>query len=255
MVSCIPLIYTYRHTADDGRELRWSLRSVDQNLHLRDMGPVCPVVVGDEKPSWLDERVFVPSPPEARRDPGVHRVSNQVHNFIAGIRHLYESGMPAMKFLLMNDDFILLEHRHDVLNLHHIDWATFARNVERTGRDMEWYRVATRATSKWVQHCPEPRYSWELHAPMWMKLDRASALFHSMVANEPADAMPFPRTTYGCLVGYPDEEIVLGWDPLSLSRSMGTSWISTNEDKTRVGLFEMVSRRLTRPSRWEVTAQ
>lgn len=234
------LVYPWKPTDDDGAELRLSLRSVDAHLHLP--SSLVPVVAGADRPSWYrGEWVSVPTVE------GESPVMNMTRNLVAALENCDGD------VLLMNDDFLLLGHREDVLPLHGTPWRDHVRCLPEWDADpsMGWYADATRATDAVLRHLPNP-VSWETHVPMWLDAASAIGLFRGLTQRP---ACPLPRSLYGNVVGYGEHvRVYEGHDPLVLMAAglhLGSSWISVNEVKTSKGVLALARARLKRASRWE----
>lgn len=258
----IPLVYPYKATANDGADLRLSLRGVDRYLHLAD--GVLPVVVGaaGAKPTWLAEECWVEAEelPSGHRGDGVYsgvKTRNIVAALLRGMEHLQEAHRYEGDVLYMNDDFILMEPREDVLRLRGGSWAQFRGWLSRWEKnpEMAWYVESTRATDRMLRDARllTPLTNWETHAPMWMEAARAKGLLRALLC-QPVDAMAFPRTMYGNLIGYPGQRTYHAADPwLGGLSTVGMSWVSVNEEATAKAMRALVEGRLKAASRWERT--
>lgn len=251
----VALVYPYKHRPqDDGEELRLSLRSVETYLHLTGVTDVMPVVVGTTPPTWLDPSCFVRS--EGEIDGGdATKTHNTVRAVLNGLRHIAvprDGANLAAECLYMNDDFVLLEPRTDVLDLWNADTEEIWRNVNRVHSSMAWWREGMTAARTWCTRAGiAGPLNWEMHLPMWLRRDRAGDLCSALLTQTPDPVkVPFLRTTYGNLVGY-DRPVYPARDVLATDHSYGSSWISLHDTYSRKWLFRETMLRLPAPSRWE----
>jgi hypothetical protein len=96
------IVYIYRHSRDDGRELRYSLRSLSNVPH----GKV--FIIGD-KPKWTKGIVHVPA-----SDPHGLKALNALHKITVACR----DPRVSEDFVLMNDDFYVLKPIPGIPTLH-----------------------------------------------------------------------------------------------------------------------------------------
>lgn len=142
-------------------ELRWSLRCLDAHMPGRRVW-----IVGHKLP-WLTGVEHL----STRQDD--HKHLNTLANLRAACRH----GDISPQFVLMNDDFFLLQDVVDqVPTLHRGTLNEFIAQYRRTegGARLGWYQraVQTRETLAKLGHDPDAVLSYELHVPMVVDRER-----------------------------------------------------------------------------------
>lgn len=168
----------YLFGGDGGGELRHSLRTVG-NLRQVDR-----VVVSGRHPDWLSGEVV-------RVSPGGHGPSKH-HSTWANLRAACADRRLSDEFVLMNDDFFVLEPV-DAIPV----WHT---GVLSLGRPRTKYHDKRRdATVRMLEALAAPgRLCYELHTPMVLHRRLMLALMRHVEDRLPAGAEPvWKRTLYG----------------------------------------------------------
>jgi len=233
------LLYSYLTTEDDGEELRYSLRSVEENLH---MGTLDVMVVGD-KPSWFVNGIHVEGNPT--RDKATNMMFN-VHAACSALQSLN-----VLNAVYLSDDYLLMYPQEDVFPIHRGTLEDHIRAFRKFKDEDDWYRVALDATFNLLTRAghPEP-LSWEMHLPMPLNVEMA---VKSLAPFLKADPAPFWRTMYGNLVGFPrpayrsQDGLYYGQSPMRI----GTPWVSAIPSQWEGHMHRRARRMFKRPSRWE----
>lgn len=236
------LLYAYKATEDDGMELRYSLRSVERNLHVGDLDVM---VVGD-KPSWFVEGHHVEG------NPTQDKPTNMLWNVREACDRLWEWGVD--KAIYLSDDYLLMYPQEDVLPVAHgpLDKFVSSTYIKTKPKD-DWYRVAIEQTQRYLHRagCLEP-LSFEMHHPLPLDTARAGAVLSSFIGVMPA---PFWRTIYGNLVGF-ERPVRVAQDGLYFGQSpmkIGTPWVSAIPTAWEAHMERRARRMFREPSRWEST--
>lgn len=143
-------------------ELRYSLRSVAENLsHNR-------VWIVGGCPRWVSDEVGWIETPQAE-----HKHRNVRENIRAACRSEHVTD----RFILMNDDFFILQPTRRVEPLHRGTLDEFITQMAHTGGgQLSWHRraIETRRTLEMLGLDPAGLLSYELHVPM--VIDRQTVL-------------------------------------------------------------------------------
>jgi hypothetical protein len=235
------ILYSYRDDELGGRELKYSLRSLD--MFFKDDLEI--TIVGD-KPSWMVDvsHLQAPASPDSTT-----KVQNILRAVYLGADYLLSEGVT--RAIYCDDDYMLLDPVTDVLPLHRGSWAEYIKNRNRMWEDgIDWYRIGMEATDKVVGRLPaSTTMSYEVHRPMPFDPKRAVALLENFL-HVPPDECPFWRSTYGNLVGWPSGAHLARDVRAATSWPVGVPWISTDQK-----YWDKVAKRLgewfPEPSRWE----
>lgn len=233
------LLYAYKATEDDGEELRYSLRSVEKNLH---MGPLLVTVVGD-RPSWWRYN-FIPG------NPTDDKATNMLWNIAEATKSLWEDGVDEVIYL--SDDYLLMFPQEDIIPITYGDLADHIAEFRRFKGPDDWYRIAIERTQELLHHAGtlEP-LSFERHLPMPLDTAKASKILAPFSTRE--GPKPFWRTMYGNLAGF-DRPVRKSQDGLYYGQSpvrIGTPWVSAIPSAWEAHMRRRAHRMFPRPSRWE----
>lgn len=238
------LMYAYKATEDDGEELRYSLRSVEQNLHMPDLNVM---IVGD-RPSWFKGGMHVPG------NPSEDKPFNMLYNSVEGSRALTELGVSEAIYL--SDDHLLMFPQEDVMPL---SWGTLDEHVRyyrRIKAHGDWYREAIQETQRLVDrdtYLGKDALSFELHMPLPFYPEDLVGALDRYLKPEEGRPLPFWRTMYGNLVGY-RRDVRFTQDGLYYGQSpmrIGTPWVSAIPSQWEAHMRRRASRMFREPSRWE----
>ena len=136
----------------DDNEIRYSLRSVEENLE--NAGKV--FIVG-EFPAWMNESQLTHIP---AKDPYDHKIKNAVHKILIACNDKRISD----NFILMNDDFLFLTKQSVTGNIN-IGYIDDAQKEHKTRRG--YYFRAIRETNQMLKMARiEKPINYEAHYPM-----------------------------------------------------------------------------------------
>jgi len=223
---------------DSNEELRYALRSWEENLILPDGLQL--MTVG-YKPTWLDPEWHV----EGNRYKSVPLAV--FDNILLGSEAAAE--FIVKDALYMNDDFFCLDPvgavlpvRRNVTLAEHI--AQFPVNAGL------WWPRSLRLTAHWLaaRGFPHPD-SYEVHRPLPAS---PAAMYEALSRWDGGmnDTVPQWRTVYGTLNkvdAYPVQDVKLG---VNVS-GVGTPWVSTSDQSWR-RYAQSMKKRFQKPSRWEL---
>ncbi len=180
----LPAVYLYKKTSDKGRELRYSLRSLENIKNWN--GEV--FVVGDREP-WMNNLTVIAA------DKYPHRFSDVRAKYLAITR----SPLIPNDFILMNDDFFVTE-RAEVKPLH---------QGELSGGTSSWQQCKERTKVYLQSQGIAKPLDYDIHVPMIMNKDK---LAEALKANEGATEHTYlaNRSIYGNLHKIGGKEYVDG---------------------------------------------
>lgn len=229
-----------RPDAPGREELRYSIRSAVENFKFdyRDV-----VIVGDV-PDWFTG-VKMPLEPDA------DKWTNQRNSISAYVNHPYA----ADEFVLMNDDFFVLEPVAEIEPIRNTKGTAseFADGHVKHGRGC--WACAVITCSSWVaDETGDDPYIFEAHTPLMFD----TARLRDLVNRYPAD-IPFMA---GCTVaiagvGYPGRTVgnakVKGHDLPHLDHklSLPMPYISGNPDSWKAGLGKHIRDMYLGACEWE----
>jgi hypothetical protein len=228
------LIVPHRNGPGNDAEFRYSLRSIEVNLH--DPVPHNLVVVGD-CPDWLVPDVHLPA--SDPQPPNTGKVA-EIRNFVlAACREL--RGEPQALYL--DDDYFLLEPTEAVLPLYWGPLEDHRSMIIRRHSPEFWLAVAHTAT---IDYLPGRPQSWELHRPL--PINPSDALTVLPSNDEPL----LWRSLYGNLA-VPVRRAYRGGDgKLGNGRiPLGATWLSSSFNTWQRSLKQALVEALPEPSRWE----
>lgn len=222
---------------DDNEELRFAMRSWQQNLLLP--GGLTLITVG-HKPDWLTPDHHIPgnryeSVPAAVWD-----------NVSEGSVFAVDDG--AEEVLFMNDDFFCMDPMSSVLPVKRN--LTLAQHralyPEQSGL---WWTRSLDLTASWLsdQGYAHPD-SYEVHRPLLASPQAMLSALDTWEGGMEGD-LPQWRTVYGVLnevEAYPVPDVKLGPEVTGI----GSPWISTSDASWRKWQ-QAIRRRFQKPSRWE----
>lgn len=221
---------------DENEELRYALRSWEANLLM----PNLRLLTVGYRPIWLE--------------PDWHVEGNQYRSVNLAVFDNIRLGSAEAaqfnqrEFLLMNDDFFLLDPQREVLVTH--------RGVtlrEHAGTQAGWFPETLRLTHDWLVGVgiPHPA-SYEGHRPLPVRSwAMNTAIDRWLSENEEAakTRVPQARSLYANLFdggGYPVRDCKLGTN----SQGIGSPWVSTSDESWR-RFGPSIKKRFQKPSRWE----
>lgn len=219
-------------------ELRYSLRSVER--HLPHLGRV--VIVG-EHPPWLRNVTHLAVPDD--------RHSSKLANSAWKVRRAIEEGLVGNRFVLMNDDFLLLEDVTEIPPAHRgTIRANIARHTTRTGY---YFTAMQRMNELMRQRGYVDALDYELHQPMVFDTLPALLVLIDMQAIFGAQGALF-RSAYGNLAaigGEPraDCKVFRRWT----SPPRGPYCSTDNRVVLTHNFRAWVRERYPTPSRFEIT--
>lgn len=222
---------------DSNEELRYALRSWEENLILPDLELMivghCPPWV---KPDHMTEGNRHKSMPFAVFD-----------NIRLSAEDAYDRGYAEV--IYMNDDFFCMDPVGAVLPVRRN--ITLAEHIAQFPRNAGvWWPRSLRLTASWLasEGYPSPD-SYEVHRPLVAQAQgMLDALDRWDLSSE--DTVPQWRTVYGVLnevEAYPVTDAKIG----GKVTGVGTPWISTSDQSWRLYAGAM-KKRFQKPSRWEI---
>jgi hypothetical protein len=144
----LPILYAYRQTEDDGAELRYSLRSLNNITNWN--GEV--YIVGDV-PSWI-QGVHHKRPFKRSHDPYVD-VAGKLYDVFA------DSELPDT-FIYLNDDVYVTKK---------MTIKTYAEG-EINPTENGYHKNSLRMTKTWLQENGYPVLNYDIHTPMIIERDK-----------------------------------------------------------------------------------
>lgn len=220
---------------DTNEELRYSMRSWEENLILPDLE----LVIVGHCPSWVK--------PDDHLDG--NRIKSMPFAVFDNIRNVSEYLSGAGEAIYMNDDFFCMDPTGSVLPVKRN--TTLAEHIAKFPVNAGvWWPRSLRLTASWLasEGYPSPD-SYEVHRPLVADADdMAQALGRWDLRSE--DTVPQWRTVYGVLnevEAYPVQDAKIG----GKVTGVGTPWISTSDQSWRLYAGAM-KKRFQKPSRWEI---
>lgn len=223
---------------DSNEELRYALRSWQNNLHL---DTELRLLTVGHKPSWLSPDFHV----EGNRYKSAPLAVFDNVRLGAGwaVSNNWE------KVVYMNDDFFCLDPVGKILPVRRDQ--TLAEQIARyPGNASLWWPRSLRLTASWLldQGFPHPA-SYEVHRPLFCDPQgMLEALSRWPEGLE--DMVPQWRTVYGVLNGvdaHPVKDAKLGRNV----SGVGTPWVSTSDESWRL-YGRSIKPRFPKASRWEI---
>lgn len=225
------LVYIVRPGRNE--ELRFSLRSVAANL------PVESVTIVGDPPGWVTGCRVLPG----------NRYHTKVRNVYDNVRIAAEDPQVPAEFVLMNDDFYVLEPVTTIPTLHR---GPLAAHRDRLHPHRTWWTVSLDATIAFLRDRGfENPLSYELHTPMPVVKEKMAAVLSTAADYQP-DNPPQWRTIYGNLAGIGGE---LARDakiaqPDRPARERGT-FLSTDDGAFALEVVAELRERFPEPSPYE----
>lgn len=227
---------------DNNEELRYSLRSWQENLLLGD--ELTLVTVG-HKPNWLNPDHHI----EGNRYASVPLAV--FDNILLASQTVDEWGLcgDSEDAVYMNDDFFCLDPVGKILPVRrncsleqHL--AKFPANAAH------WWPKSLRLTLEFLQEAGYPHpWSYETHRPL---IGSPKGMFEALSRWQGgmSNTVPQWRTVYGVLnevEAHPVQDVKLGLS----SDGYGTPWVSTSDQSwRRYGI--KIKKRFPETSRWEI---
>ena len=232
---CVDLVWVSRPGPNE--ELRYSMRSIVENLPHKAVW-----VIAENPPVWLDRSIVIEPPP---------RCSSKSINTTAAIRAACHDQRISDPFVLVNDDFYLLDILPDLPNMHRGQLSEIAKAIEENHPRTPWASGANATFTKLRSLGHTDPMCYETHTPLIIhKAPMLEAL--DITATIPSPS-PWKRTIYGNLAQLGGEQIddkgvlVTGTsDP-----TFGT-WLATRDDTFPLVAAELADRFPT-PSPYETT--
>ncbi len=222
---------------DNNEELRFALRSWQENLHL---GSDLELMVVGYKPTWLE--------PDHFHTGNIYKSMPLAvfENVRFGAQMAVEGGWEDA--IYMNDDFFCLDPVGAILPVRRN--CTLAEHIAKfPGNAGLWWPKSLRLTASWLAEAgfPHPD-SYEVHRPLLCQpqgmLDALNRWDGGM-----DDVVPQWRTAYGVLNkvdAYPVHDAKLS----TKQPGVGTPWVSTSDESWRRYALP-IKKRFQKPSRWE----
>lgn len=226
------------YALDDGEQLKYTLRSIDTNLHLGDLQ----IVVTGDRPEVLNDTItYLPGNFEETK---ILRITGNVLRAASELAG-------EKRVLFVDDDYLLMEPATEVLNGYRME--TLEEQVQGMIRGMgrEWYLTqAMQATLHACRSMSVP-LSWDIHRPLWFNPDSAQPLLESIMKMK---VTPTWRSMYGNFArteadgpAFPMRDGIFQ----GAYRPIGLSWLSSDEESWAGPFGRRVKQMFTTPSRWE----
>lgn len=226
---------------DNNEELRYAMRSWEQNLILPDLT----LMIVGHCPAWAQPDNFVPG--NRYKSVALAVFDNVLIGATAASNEGYEEA------IYMNDDFFCLDPVGAVLSVRRN--VTLAEHITQFPANAGlWWPVSLRLTASWLasQGYPSPD-SYEVHRPLLAQPEAMVSALGKWLADNPlgtTDTVPQWRTVYGVLnevEAYPVQDAKLGTN----QTGVGTPWVSTSDLSWRRYAGAM-RKRFQKLSRWEI---
>lgn len=223
---------------DTNEELRYAMRSWQENLHL---GSDLELMTVGYKPNWLAPDMHIQG--NLYKSMPLAVFDNVFMGAVAA-----RDEMNAEEAIYMNDDFFCLDPVGAILPVRRN--CTLAQHIEKfPGNAGLWWPRSLRLTASWLdgQGFPHPD-SYEVHRPL---LCQPSGMVEALGRWDGGmkDTVPQWRTMYGVLNkvdAYPVHDAKLS----TKQPGVGTPWVSTSDQSWRQ-YANAIKRRFQKPSRWE----
>ncbi len=229
------ILFCLVRPGDENEELRYAMRSWQQNLDLP--GGLTLVTVG-YKPAWLT--------PDHHIDGNRH--SSLTANVWDNVRLASEWFVYEGEALYMNDDFFCMDPMTGVpvvkRNL------TLDQHIDQSpGLENNWFGRSLDLTARWLasEGYPHPD-SYEVHRPLLARPRGMVSALDRWTGGLEGD-IPQWRTAYGVLNEVEAHPVVDGKLSDKVT-GIGTPWLSTS-DQSWPKWRRAISMRFQKPSRWE----
>lgn len=232
------LMIAYKKGLHEAAELRYSLRSIEQNLHMPDLELV---IVGDTPPGWMKDALHIPV---ASMD-YLGKAANISRAVWFGARALGRDGIED--FIYLDDDYFLLDPTNSVMTVH---GGRLDAHIDRCAKHLRaghWFTSAMIETyAALIDEMPNLS-TFELHRPLPVDVDEAIELLEPIQGRE-----VFWRTWYGNM-SRTGMEAVLGHDGRYVGKTLpaGSPWVSSEDMAWSEWLGRRISAMFPEPSRWE----
>lgn len=227
------MMYLFKKNSSDGEELKYSLRSIQQNF----VGDIKPVVIGD-KPTW-----YIGDHIASSNQPGA-KYRNILRNTLVGLHALYSEGTVYYS----DDDYFLMDPVSSVELAYWGPLDEHVADVVKYHGDEHAYSKHMKSTQAYIDSAAAQ--SFELHRPMPVRTDLA---YHALLkAWEQQDPIPFWRTVYGNVAlneGISCFKVNDG--RVDSPGRDGVPWLSTSDNHWRGRWGQTIRETFTTPSRWE----
>lgn len=234
------LLMSYRRPPQgSGEELRYSLRSIQQNLLHSDIQLM---MVGDEPPAWLMPDEWVRGNLSTSTSTG----ARIMENVLRGVQKLQDIAKDVHlgDVIYIDDDYFLLDPTSEVLVC---DRGTLQDHVAKCQRDLRrghWFTDTLYNTYAQLSLRGDVPLSFELHRPLPIDID----LVYETLSDAPENV--FWRSWYGNGVC---EESTFARDGRYVGRSMplGVPWISSEDEAWEAWIAKKITPMFPTASRWE----
>lgn len=234
------LMIPYRHGLDDGVEMMYALRSIEQNFRPLDGSELELAIVGD-LPSWCSPETYL-----EWSNPTPYPALNVSGGLIRLAQHLQEQGVREAVYL--DDDYFLLYPQQTVLATHYGSFRKMAMSVYRSHDPAYNYYRVVKGTEDLLA---EDALWFEGHSPLPLTLEDFVPVLGE------AQAHPTPGVAWRSLYGNRHLREIAQYVPrdgrihMTQGFTPGVPWISS-EDSAWVRKFgRILSAMFTVPSKWE----
>lgn len=229
---------------DDNEELRYALRSLEENLLLP--GGLQLLVVGD-CPSWLQPDHFLKG--------NLHKSMDRVvmDNVYLGSEYAVDTLHVDGDVVYINDDMFCLD---PVLEVPKVRRNISLRQQVAKNPPVAWWGKSLASTlrlaQKWGYSDP---HSYEVHRPLLADPKKMMESLTKAVLDSPADgSAPQWRTVYGMRLHYQTQKKFIPVRDVKISGQqqprLGSPWLSTDDSSWRY-IGPAIRKRFPNPSRWE----
>ena len=237
------LICSYKAGGTEAVELRYALRSIEQNLHGN--GGLRLILVGDPAPEWLRPDDNLVGNPYADDPNGnvAYNVKRACELIVSEDPAYWDGGE---QILYMDDDYFLMDPTSDVLQ---VNAGRLSQHVAKCRRDLRkghWFTERLENTYRQLERMTdsEPLVSMEIHRPMVI----FPRPFLSAMEEMPSGVMW--RSWYGNVTGHTG---VFARDGRYVGRSfpIGVPWVSSEDRAWAEWMGRKIAVMFPTPSRWE----
>lgn len=232
------LVIAYKRGLNDSVELRYSLRSLEKNLHMPDLEVV---IAGDTPPSWLKADAHVP----VEVDLSLGKAGNISRAVWHASRQLSLDGVDTAVYL--DDDYFLLDPTNSVMLTHGGPLDAHLGRCIRNLSKGHWFTESMSATYRALMaEGPQP-VTFELHRPLPFVVDEAVEQLEAIQGTE-----VFWRSWYGNMSNA-DLAAVEAQDGRYVGKSLpaGIPWVSSEDRAWSEWLGKKISGMFPEKSRWE----
>lgn len=178
-ISEMDVVYIVRN-GEFNQELRHSLRSVAKNVPHRN------IVIAGYVPRWTQNVIGI----------DVERQGNKYEQSIINWRAVMNDPRVSDDFVLMNDDFFIMNPITGVPDMHRGSNQAVLDYYAEIGSDYYRIMLHTKNLMK-ALNCAEGAFNYELHVPMVMNKQRYLEMEYMIRQHNHADKPCMTRTIYG----------------------------------------------------------